>query len=151
MSARLVRAVVLAAAVWLSCGQGRAEMIVFESASYYCSKMGAEAVNDRQCRIAVDPQATACDHLSAYGPRYFDGEDAALFQDVSRNFCGRRNIVELLKVSQEMRYRAMSYVSLGYDETECDPARHFTTSTCNQPSFAAYYLYMGAAYRCKFE
>jgi hypothetical protein len=78
------------------------------------------------------------------------GETSSLYGDVSKSFCGRRVTTELLSIAEHMRRDAMSYVSMGMDETACDPQRNPANDRCNQMSYATYFLYMCAAYKCKF-
>lgn len=129
----------------------RAETVDFESPPYYCAKLGGQSIGGNTCRLTADPDGAACSYLKAYDASLFrGGETAALYGDVSKNFCGHRTTSQLLSIAEHMRREAMSYVSMGRDESECDPLKRPTNNRCNETSYAAYFLYMCAAYKCKY-
>jgi hypothetical protein len=140
--------VLLAAAVAGPAQRVTAEEVSFKSSQYYCNKIPDASWNGRQCTIDVDPSGAECQHMDRYS-RSTMAHHRALLQDAQNQFCGRRNIRELLSIAQQSRYEAMSAVSMGMDETQCDPARVHTTR-CAQEWFATYHIHMCAAYVCKY-
>lgn len=130
-------------------GQALAEEVTFETSQYYCDKMPGRWMGGGTCAVTADPRGGECDYLRSY-EEYVDRVDIELLGDVQNQFCGRRNIKELLGIAQYSRYKAMSFVSMGYDETQCDPKRNPTPGGCNKTWYATYFLHMCAAYLCKY-
>jgi hypothetical protein len=121
--------------------------VEFEAPPYYCRKMNGTVLGPRRCSVYVDPMSSACERLQSYAA----GRDllrAAATPAGKTALCGGKSARELLSVSQHLRYQAMSYVSLGLDETQCDPQRRFRQDACNQQAYEAYYRNMCAAHLC---
>jgi hypothetical protein len=126
----------------------QADEVTFKSSEYYCEKIPGARWTGSKCEIDVDPTGEECQHISRYARSAFS-QDRELLRDAQNQFCGQRNIRELLSIAQQSRYEAMSAVSMGMDETQCDPARVQTTR-CAQEWFATYHIHMCAAYLCKY-